>query len=94
MNDVNQNNAAAGIDPGGSKEIRNQQEQRVLTPVRQREDWPQEAGGDQPLRRIMVVDCEPTDRDWVRHKTIEICAAVVFVDPLPHSFIQSFTVGI
>jgi len=80
MNDVNQNSAAAGIDPGGSQEIRNQQEQRVLTPVRQREDWPREAVGNQQLRRIAVLDTETTGLDWIRHKTIEICAAIVNVD--------------
>lgn len=80
MNDVNHNSAAAGIDPGGREQLRNQQEQRVLTPVRQREDWPREVVGDQPLRRIAVIDTETTGLDWTRHWVIEICAAILLVD--------------
>lgn len=81
MNDVNQNNPAAGIAWGGSKEIRSQQEQRVLTPVRRREDWPREVAGGQPPRRIAVIDTETTGLDSTRHRVIEICAASVLVDP-------------
>lgn len=57
-------------------------QQRVLLPVRTREDWPKEVSGNGPLRRIAIVDTETTGLDRTRHKVIEIAAAAVLVNEL------------
>lgn len=54
--------------------------QRVLRPVRTKDDWPQEAFSEGPLRRICIVDTETTGLDWTRHRVIEIAAAAVLVN--------------
>ena len=54
--------------------------QRILLPVRTREEWPKEAAADRPLRRIAIIDTETTGLDWTRHKVIEVAAAAVLVD--------------
>lgn len=55
-------------------------QRRVLLPVRTRAEWPKQPAGDQPLRRIAIIDTETTGLDWTRHSIIEVAAAAVLVD--------------
>ena len=55
-------------------------QQRVLLPVRTRSEWPKQPAGDQPLRRIAIIDTETTGLDRTRHSVIEVAAAAVLVD--------------
>lgn len=55
-------------------------QRRVLLPVRTRSEWPKQLAGDQPLRRIAIIDTETTGLDWIRHSVIEVAAAAVLVD--------------
>lgn len=71
---------AAGNEPDGNEGSRPQEEHRILTPVRRREDWAKTVEGNQPLRRITVLDTETTGLDWRRHQIIEIAVARVLVD--------------
>lgn len=72
---------AAGNEPNGNEGSQPQEEHRILTPVRQREDWAKTVESHQPLRRITVLDTETTGLDWRRHSIIEIAVARVLVDP-------------
>jgi DNA polymerase-3 subunit epsilon len=80
MSNTNTPTAAAGNEPDGDAGSQPQEERRILTPVRQREDWANSVEGNQPLRRITVVDTETTGLDWRRHQIIEIAVARVLVD--------------
>lgn len=71
---------AAGSEPEGRGGSQAPEERRILTPVRQREDWAKTVEGHQPLRRITVLDTETTGLDWRRHQIIEIAVARVLVD--------------
>lgn len=55
-------------------------QQRVLLPVRTREEWPKQPAADRTLRRIAIIDTETAGLDWTRHSVIEVAAAAVLVD--------------
>lgn len=80
MSNTNTPTAAAGNEPDGDAGSQPQEEHRLLTPVRNREDWAKTVEGNQPLRRITVLDTETTGLDWRRHSIIEIAVARVLVD--------------
>lgn len=81
MSNTNTSTAAAGSEPDGDAGSQPQEEHRILTPVRKREDWTKVVEGNQPLRRITVLDTETTGLDWRRHSIIEIAVVRVLVDP-------------
>jgi DNA polymerase-3 subunit epsilon len=81
MSNTNTPTAAAGNEPDGDAGSQPRKEHRILTPVRGREDWAKTVEGNQPLRRITVLDTETTGLDWHRHQIIEIAVARVLVDP-------------
>jgi DNA polymerase-3 subunit epsilon len=54
--------------------------QRILHPIRQRENWPRTVAPGTPVRRYIVLDTETTGLDLDRDRVIEICAASVAVD--------------
>lgn len=80
MSNTNTSTAVAGNEPDGDAGSQPQEEHRILTRVRRREDWAKTVEGDQPLRRITVLDTETTGLDWRRHSIIEIAVARVLVD--------------
>lgn len=53
---------------------------RILHPIRAREDWPRQADPDVPVKRIAILDCETTGLEVERDRIIEICVAMVLVD--------------
>lgn len=81
MSSTNTPKTPAGDEPDGNAGPQAQARNRILTPVRDRDDWMKASGGDEPLRRITVLDTEATGLDWRRHQIIEIAAARVLVDP-------------
>lgn len=54
---------------------------RILRPIRARNDWPRQAELSLPVKRIAVLDCETTGLDVECDRIIEICVAIVLVDP-------------
>lgn len=56
--------------------------ERVLTPIRSREEWPRQGPPGVPLRRVCVLDTETTGLDADQDRVIEICAAMALVDPV------------
>lgn len=80
MSNTNTPTSAAGSEPEGDAGSQPQEQHCILTPVRGREDWAKIVEGDQPLRRITVLDTETTGLDWRRHQIIEIAVARVLVD--------------
>lgn len=54
---------------------------RVLKPIRARDDWPRQAPPGISIRRIAVLDVETTGLDFERDTVIEICVAMVLIDP-------------
>lgn len=61
-------------------EITNQQDRRILYPVRRREEWLRTAPDDESVSRICVLDCETTGLHIEKHQIIELCAAIVLVN--------------
>ncbi|ARU16665.1 3'-5' exonuclease [Croceicoccus marinus] len=55
-------------------------DQRILRPVRVRNDWPRTAPEGDAVRRIAVVDTETTGLSAERHTVIELCMAIVQVN--------------
>lgn len=84
MSNTNTSTAVAGNEPDGGAGSRAHEENRILTLVRKREDWPKTVDGNTPLRRITILDTETTGLDWRRHSIIEIAVARVLVDPAGH----------
>ncbi|QDH35111.1 3'-5' exonuclease [Porphyrobacter sp. YT40] len=84
MSNTNKPIAAASSAAEGRGGSQAPEERHILTPVRQREDWPKTVEGNQPLRRITVLDTETTGLDWRRHSIIEIAVARVLVDAAGH----------
>jgi len=77
------NSIAARSPAGGDETLCIAGPHKILRPARERADWapvpPEQAAG---LRQFCLIDCETTGLDWRRHTAIEVCAAVVQVDPL------------
>lgn len=59
-------------------------EQRILRPVRGRNDWPRTAPEGDAVRRIAIIDCETTGLAVERHQIIELCMAIVLVNDSGH----------
>lgn len=57
-----------------------QHENRILRPVRAREDWPRTAPPGESVRRVAVIDTETTGLNIDKHQIIELCAAIVLVN--------------
>ncbi len=53
---------------------------RILRPVRDRNDWPRTAPEGEAVRRIAVLDTETTGLAVERHEIIELCVAIVQVN--------------
>lgn len=80
MNTMNESDAAVSGSATNNAITPSSDRQRVLLPVRTREEWPKDAPGDGPFRRVAIVDTETTGLDWRRHKVIEIAAATALVN--------------
>ena len=74
MNELNQRLVASG----GSETCPSNQ--RVLRPVRGRDNWPRTAPEGEVVRRIAVLDVETTGLAVEKHQVIELCAAVVEIN--------------
>jgi DNA polymerase-3 subunit epsilon len=59
-------------------------DERILRPIRGRNDWPRTASEGEAVRRIVVVDTETTGLAVERHQIIELCMAVVLVNAAGH----------
>ena len=55
-------------------------DQRILRPIRRRDDWARTAPEGNAVRRIAVVDTETTGLAVERHQIIELCVAIVLVN--------------
>ena len=55
-------------------------DERILRPIRGRNDWPRTASEGEAVRRIVVVDTETTGLAVERHQIIELCMAIVLVN--------------
>lgn len=80
MDTMNERGAAVSGSANNNAAIPTGDRQRVLLPVRTRDEWPKEAPSDGPLRRVAIIDTETTGLDWTRHKVIEVAAAAVLVN--------------
>ena len=74
MKDSERQPGVSGI--GGTRSL----DQRMLHPVRGRDDWPRTAPEGETIRRIAVIDTETTGLTVERHQIIELCAAIVEVN--------------
>jgi DNA polymerase-3 subunit epsilon len=76
------NNIAAGNPAGGEKTVCIAGPHKILRPVRERADWPPVPPEQATeLRQICLIDTETTGLDWRRHTVIEVCAAIMQVNP-------------
>ncbi|BDI60137.1 exonuclease domain-containing protein [Qipengyuania nanhaisediminis] len=74
MEELNKQPAGSGNDNARLRD------QKILRPVRDRDDWPRTAPEGEAVRRIAVIDCETTGLAVDRHQIIELCMAIVQVN--------------
>lgn len=55
-------------------------DQRILRPIRGRNDWLRTSRQGDAVRRIAVIDCETTGLAVERHQIIELCMAIMQVN--------------